>query len=353
MGPAGERKSHVVEARHEKLQALEERNVAPYAYRYDVTHHAADARTAFEAAERAGALGENGQGASVRLGGRVVSLRAHGKSTFADLTDRSGRIQLYFKADRLGEAYPTLVLLDIGDWLGVEGTLFRTRMGEVTVQVSGFELLAKSIRPLPMGKEEVDEATGERRVYSGFADLEQRYRQRYADLAVNPEVRDVFLRRTRIVSAIRRFLDERGFVEVETPVLQPLYGGASARPFVTHHNALDMQLYMRIADELYLKRLIVGGLERPDALAQPGEILVGRRSVVVAMIIRRVRPDGPRILPSMVVHVSVAKRDQPATTVGTVWEIEKTVRVHPHSEERPADAVGIYVRKRERAGGNL
>ncbi len=256
-----EKKSHVVEARHEKLDALAHRGVAPYAYRYEVTGHAADARAAFEAAERAGTLGEGGQGPGVRLGGRLVSLRAHGKSTFADLSDRSGRIQLYFKADRLGESYETLPLLDIGDWIGVEGTLFRTRMGEVTVQVQGYELLAKSIRPLPLGKEEQAEG-GERRVYGGFADLEQRYRQRYADLAVNPEVRDLFLRRTRIVSAIRRFLDERGFVEVETPVLQPLYGGASARPFVTHHNALDMQLYMRIADELYLKRLIVGGLER-------------------------------------------------------------------------------------------
>ncbi len=256
-----EKKSHVVEARHEKLEELTRRDIAPYAYRYEVTQHAADARAAFEAAEGAGSLSPDGQGPAVRLGGRLVSLRAHGKSTFADLSDRSGRIQLYLKADRLGEAYELLPLLDIGDWIGVAGTLFRTRMGEVTVQVHGFELLAKSIRPLPLGKEEQAEG-GERRVYGGFADLEQRYRQRYADLAVNPEVRDLFVRRTRIVSAIRRFLDERGFLEVETPVLQPLYGGASARPFVTHHNALDMQLYMRIADELYLKRLIVGGLER-------------------------------------------------------------------------------------------
>ena len=256
-----DKKSHVVEARHEKLEALARRGVAPYAYRYEVTDHAADARAAFETAERAGSLSADGYGPRVRLGGRLVSLRAHGKSTFADLSDRSGRIQLYLKADRLGEAYNLVPLLDIGDWAGVEGTLFRTRMGEVTVQAQGFELLAKSIRPLPLGKEEQGDE-GERRVWGGFADVEQRYRQRYADLAVNPEVRDLFLKRGRIVSAIRRFLDDRGFVEVETPVLQPLYGGASARPFVTHHNALDMQLYMRIADELYLKRLIVGGLER-------------------------------------------------------------------------------------------
>jgi lysyl-tRNA synthetase class 2 len=263
-----EKRSHVLEARLEKLQALEARGVAPFAYRYEVTDHAEAARATYEAAERAGGLTEARQGASVRLGGRLVSLRAHGKSTFADLADRTGRLQLYFKADRLGEAYGLLELLDIGDWIGVEGTLFRTRMGEVTVQVGSFELLAKSIRPLPLGKEELDPGTGERHVYSGFADVEQRYRQRHADLAVNPEVRDLFLRRTRIVSAMRRFLDERDFVEVETPVLQPLYGGASARPFVTHHNALDMRLYMRIADELYLKRLIVGGLERVYEIAK-------------------------------------------------------------------------------------
>src|SRR5690606_15566312 len=133
---------------------------------------------------------------------------------------------------------------------------------EVSVRVSSFELLAKAVRPLPIPKEEIDEATGERRVYGGFADIEQRYRQRYADLAVNSDVRAVFLARTRLVTGLRSFLDERGYIEVETPVLQPLYGGASARPCVTHHNALDMRLYLRIADELYLKRLIVGGLER-------------------------------------------------------------------------------------------
>jgi lysyl-tRNA synthetase class 2 len=140
--------------------------------------------------------------------------------------------------------------------------VFRTRKGEVTVRAEALELLAKSLRPLPMGKQEVDAVTGERRVHGGIADVEQRYRQRYADLAVNPDVREVFVTRARVVSALRRFLDARGFIEVETPVLQPLYGGASARPFVTHHNALDMPLYLRIADELYLKRLIVGGLDR-------------------------------------------------------------------------------------------
>jgi lysyl-tRNA synthetase class 2 len=199
----------------------------------------------------------------VRLAGRVVSKRDMGKSTFVHLADRTGRIQLYFRVNQLGaETYGLLDLIDLGDWIGVAGPLFRTRTGEVSVRVDEFALLAKSIRPLPMGKEEVDAETGERRVYSGFTDVEARYRQRYADLAVNPEVREVFVTRARIVTALRRFLDERGFIEVETPVLQPLYGGAAARPFVTHHNALDMQLYLRIADELYLKRLIVGGMER-------------------------------------------------------------------------------------------
>jgi lysyl-tRNA synthetase class 2 len=247
----------------DKLEELRRRGIQPYAYSYDVTSSAEEARKQFESADASGSLPADGTGTMVRLGGRLVSLRSHGKTMFADLTDRSGRIQLYFKSGDLGpESYSILDLLDIGDWIGVAGTLFRTRMGEITVKVSSFELLAKSVRPLPLGKEEIDEATGERRVHSGFSDVEQRYRQRYADLAVNPDVRAVFLARARVVTALRRFLDARGYIEVETPVLQPLYGGASARPFITHHNALDMRLYLRIADELYLKRLIVGGLER-------------------------------------------------------------------------------------------
>jgi lysyl-tRNA synthetase, class II len=228
-----------------------------------VTTRAVEAHSAFALAEAAGTLNEDGRGERIRLGGRLVAFRTHGKTAFADLADRSGRIQLYFRRSDLGDdVFALLELLDIGDWLGVEGRTFRTRSGEVTVHVAGFELLAKSLRPLPFGKEELDEATGERRVYGGFAAIEQRYRQRYADLAVHAEVRDVFVARARVVSALRRFLDDRGYIEVETPVLQPLYGGASARPFLTHHNALDVPLYLRIADELYLKRLIVGGLER-------------------------------------------------------------------------------------------
>src|SRR5262249_8652690 len=161
----------------------------------------------------------------------------------------------------LGEGpYADLDLFDIGDVIGVEGPLFRTRTGEVTVRGTSVTLLAKSLRPLPFGKEEVVDGVTVR--HSGFSDPEQRYRQRYADLAVHPEVRTLFAARSRVVSTIRGFLDSRSFLEVETPVLQPLYGGAAARPFVTHHNALDMPLYLRIADELYLKRLVVGGFER-------------------------------------------------------------------------------------------
>lgn len=258
-----ERRSHILETRLEKLEALRRRGIEPYAYSYPVTHSAREARDLFVGAEERAELDESGNGPTVRMGGRLVSLRTHGKTTFADLADRTGRLQLYLRQSDLGdEGYELLSLLDVGDWIGVEGTLFRTRMGEVTVRAASLTLLSKSLRPLPLGKEEVDPETGERRVHSGFADIEQRYRQRYADLAVNPDVREVFFARTRIVSSIRRFLDERGYIEVETPILQPLYGGASARPFVTHHNALDMKLYLRIADELYLKRLIVGGMER-------------------------------------------------------------------------------------------
>ncbi|MEJ2678732.1 MAG: lysine--tRNA ligase [Gemmatimonadota bacterium] len=255
-----ENRSQVVEDREAKLEELRRRGVEPFAYGYAVTHDTAQARKLLEQAEADGALDDSGLGDVVRLGGRLVGFRAHGKASFADLADRAGRIQLFFRQNDVGALYELLPLLDIGDWLGVEGRVMRTRAGEPTVRVLGFELLAKSLRPLPLGKEESD--AGTRVVHGGFTDIEQRYRQRYADLAVNPDVRDVFLARSRVVTAIRRYLDGEGFVEVETPVLQPLYGGASARPFTTHHNALDMQLFLRIADELYLKRLIVGGLER-------------------------------------------------------------------------------------------
>jgi len=255
--------SQLLRNRREKLEALRERGIEPFAYSFDRTHTSRDALEAFAAAEGKGTLAEGREGERVRLAGRILSWRGHGKSAFAHVEDGAGRIQLYFRLDALGpESFETLDLLDLGDWIGVEGALFRTRTGEVTVRADAWELLSKSLRPLPFGKEEVDPDTGERVVHSGFQDTQSRFRQRYADLAVNPEVREIFRLRARVITGLRRFLDARGYLEVETPVLQPLYGGAAARPFTTYHNALDTTLYLRIADELYLKRLIIGGFER-------------------------------------------------------------------------------------------
>jgi len=243
----------VQKARREKLDQLIARGIAPYAYRFDRSHGAGQAATALPEG--------TDEGPEVQVAGRLVAWRGHGKTAFAHLADESGRVQLYFKRDLLGEErFTALELLDVGDILGVHGPLFRTRTGEVTVRVDRYELLAKSLRPLPFGKEEV--VDGKTIRHSGFADPEQRYRQRYADLAVHPEVRTLFRARARMISGLRQMLDRGGFLEVETPVLQPQYGGASARPFVTHHRALDMPLYLRIADELYLKRLVVGGFDR-------------------------------------------------------------------------------------------
>jgi lysyl-tRNA synthetase class 2 len=245
-------RSFVEEARRRNLEALRGIGVRPFAYRFERTHAAAGAVAAYQ-----DAMGE--EGPEVAVAGRVVSLRNQGKTAFAHIEDLSGRVQLYARQDTLGPAYEVIRLLDLGDHVGARGRLFRTRTGEVSVRVTGFELLAKSVRPLPLGKRKEGEDGG---TFGGLSDPEVRYRQRYADLAVHPEVRDLFRLRARAISFLRRFLDERGFLEVETPVLQPLYGGAAARPFVTHHNALDLPLYLRIADELYLKRLLVGGLER-------------------------------------------------------------------------------------------
>ncbi len=249
-----EERSYVEAARRENRAALEAAGVAAFAYRYERSHTVADARSLYQ-----DEMDE--QGPVVSLAGRIARKAPQGKTTFFVLEDGSGRIQLYLRRDELGDdAYARLAHLDLDDHIGVRGRLFRTKRGELSLRVGELTLLSKSLRPLPRGKtQETEEGAV---TFGDLNDPELRYRQRYADLAVHAEVRDVFRLRARAVSWMRRYLDDRGFLEVETPILQPLYGGAAARPFVTHHNALDMPLYLRIADELYLKRLLVGGLER-------------------------------------------------------------------------------------------
>ena len=249
---AEEELSDQEEQRRLKLDRLLEAGIDPYPARTERTHTTAEAVAALEAASPEAA------GPTVTVVGRLVSIRIMGKSSFAHIQDGSGRIQLYLRFDILGEeAYEMFRRdLDLGDFVQAQGDLFATRTGEVSVRVQDLRVLGKALRPLPAVKEKDGE------IYHAFADKEQRYRQRYVDLAVNPDSREIFHIRARVVSALRRFLDERGFLEVETPVLQPLYGGAAARPFVTYHNQLKQQLFLRISDELYLKRLIVGGYER-------------------------------------------------------------------------------------------
>lgn len=236
--------------RRQKLDTLRDMGVDPYPYSFDRTHTSLQIKSDFEAFE----------GQTVAIAGRLMANRLMGKAAFAEVQDRAGRIQIYLKRDEIGDdRFAMYKILDIGDHVGVRGTVFKTRTGEITVQAAELELLSKSLRPLPIVKEQ--EIDGETVVYDAFADKELRYRQRYVDLVVNPEVRDVFVKRSRIMTEMRAFLNDRGYLEVETPILQPIYGGASARPFVTHHNTLKMDLYLRIANELYLKRLIVGGFD--------------------------------------------------------------------------------------------
>jgi len=228
--------------RIEKADALREMGVNPYPYRFETTHNVADLM------EGERPLAESEQ--TVRVAGRIVAMRGHGKTCFGHIEDSTGRVQFYVRRDDLGDdAFSRFEKFDVGDIAGVSGILFRTKTNELTVRVQTIELLSKAVRPLP-------------EKWHGLTDKEIRYRQRYVDLVVNPEVRAVFMKRSLITETMRQFLRGRHFLEVETPVLQPLYGGASARPFTTHHNALDMTLYLRIANELYLKRLLVGGFER-------------------------------------------------------------------------------------------
>jgi len=229
---------------------LMESGINPYPCEFAVTAHSRDIIETFQEEAKT----------PVSVAGRIMAIRKMGKASFFHIQDAKGRIQIYLKKDEVGEAsYNTFKLLDIGDIAGVKGYTFKTRTGEISVHAEEFTLLSKSLRPIPVAKEK--EVEGEKVVFDAFSDRELRYRQRYVDLIVNPEVRETFIKRSAIVSHMRSFFTAKGWLEVETPILQPIYGGAAARPFTTHHNALDMELYLRIANELYLKRLIVGGFE--------------------------------------------------------------------------------------------
>ena len=240
--------------RRESLQQLRDLGVDPYpAAMFEVNTTSKKIKQNFK----------EGDVLDVVLGGRLMSRRIMGKASFAEIQDSEGRIQIYVNRDEICEAEDTTMynsvfkkLLDIGDIIGIKGTVFITQVGEISVKVKELKVLAKSLRPLPLPKVDTDGA-----VHDAFTDPEKRYRQRYVDLVVNPEVKEAFIKRTQLTNSMRSYLNDKGYLEVETPILQPLYGGAAARPFKTHHNTLDMELYLRIANELYLKRLIVGGFD--------------------------------------------------------------------------------------------
>ncbi len=239
-----------MQRRLEERQHLIDAGINPYPCQFDVSCSSVDIIKNFQDDIRE----------QVSVAGRIMTIRKMGKASFFHIQDSKGRIQIYLKKDEVGEvAYDTFKLLDIGDIVGVKGYTFKTRTGEISVHAETMELLTKSLRPIPVAKEK--EVDGEKVVFDAFSDKELRYRQRYVDLIVNPEVKETFIKRTAIVLFMRQFFSKQGWLEVETPILQPIYGGAAARPFTTHHNALDMQLYLRIANELYLKRLIVGGFD--------------------------------------------------------------------------------------------
>ena len=231
-----------MQVRIDKMHKIEEHGLKPFGYRFLYTHRAADIAAQFDE------LSE--KETEVKMAGRIMAIRGHGKTCFMDMQDKTGRIQVYVRKDVIGEEnYALIKLMDIGDTVGITGTAFRTHMGELSIKANSVEMLSKSLRPLP-------------EKWHGLKDVETRYRQRYVDLIVNPEVRDTFVKRSQIIRSVREVLDSHDFLEVETPILNTIAGGAAARPFISYHNALDMQVYMRIAPELYLKRLIVGGMDR-------------------------------------------------------------------------------------------
>jgi lysyl-tRNA synthetase, class II len=333
--------------RRQERAALEAAGINPFAYTWNVTDHAACTLAAFDdTRHQPDATGVAPEPLIVSMAGRIMKKRVMGKAAFIDLQDDTGTMQVYVTRDDLPEGFYNNVfkrMLDLGDIIGIEGFVFRTQTGHVSVHARRLELLAKALRPMPVVKEK------DGVVYNEVTDKEFRYRQRYVDLFVNPEVRDVFRLRARMISTMRRFLDDRDYVEVETPVLQPVYGGATARPFTTHHNALNIPLFLRIADELYLKRLIVGGFEgvyeiskdfRNEGLSRFHNPEFTMMELYVAYKDYQWMMD---LVEEMIEHIAVTLHGTPELQVG-----DKTI-----SFARPWRRVSLFEAIREHTGHNL
>ena len=245
--------NQIISYRLEKLEELKKMGIDPYPHKYSPTHFSSEIIIDFS----------NLNKQDVDVAGRIMSIRKMGKASFFDIQDSLGKIQIFIKKDEIGDKYYNhFNLLDIGDYVGVFGYVFKTKMDEISISAKKLTVLCKSIRPLPVVKEK------DQQTFDAFIDKEQRYRNRHLDLIVNPSIKETFFKRAKIIQGLRKYLDDLSFLEVETPVLQPIYGGANARPFTTHHNALDQKFYLRIADELYLKRLVIGGIDRVYEIAK-------------------------------------------------------------------------------------